>query len=75
MILSEPLVDESVAVGLFNLAEEPCKRTLSCNQLGLKDRQPVRYLWRQADVGWLTASFSAHVASPGVVLLPIWPES
>ena len=50
-ILSKPLDDGSLAVGLFNLSPTPRTITVKWSDLGVKGRQRVRDVWRQDDLG------------------------
>ncbi len=69
LILEKPLEDGSVAVGLFNLANEP--RVLSADWLGLglKGRQMVRDVWRQQNIGSFEKSYTSTVSAHGAVLI------
>ena len=50
-VLSKPLEDGALAVGLFNLAETKAKLTVKWEELGLKGRFRIRDVWRQKDIG------------------------
>ena len=68
------LADGSRAIGLFNLAQEPQKISVTWAQLGLTGSQRVRDLWRQKDLGVEKENFTATVGRHGVVLVRVWPE-
>ncbi len=68
-ILEKPLEDGSVAVGLFNLGEEPRSISVTLADLGLNGRWKVRDLWRQKPLGAVDQSLSAEVPDHGVALL------
>lgn len=65
------LEDGSRAVGLFNMAyvEQPVKANWKA--LGLADKQQVRDLWRQKDLGEFADGFEATVPAHGVVLVKV----
>jgi alpha-galactosidase len=76
-ILEKPLDDGSVAVGFFNLTPVPRSISAIWKELGLKERQTVRDVWRQHDLGSFADAFSAQVPSHGVELarfIPSHPE-
>jgi alpha-galactosidase len=68
-ILSKPLEDGALAVGLFNLAETDTKLSVKWDELGLKGRIHVRDVWRQKDIGDANDEFSADVGPHGVALV------
>jgi alpha-galactosidase len=70
-VLAKPLEDGSVAVGLFNLTRQP--RTMAANwkDIGARDLNWVRDLWRQQNVGHASAEFQTSVAPHGVALLRV----
>jgi alpha-galactosidase len=49
------------------------RKPLQWTDLKITGRETVRDLWRQKDLGAFEGSFSAPVASPGVVLVRIFP--
>jgi alpha-galactosidase len=61
----------SHAIGLFNLGEEPMKIKADFAELKLSNRQTVRDLWRQKDLGVFENSFETDVAPHGVVLMKL----
>jgi len=72
-VLVKPLVDGSVAVGLFNLSESPRTVAVTMADLGVTGPQRVRDLWRWSDVGTMVTSYSAAVGRHGVMLVRMWP--
>jgi alpha-galactosidase len=68
-VLSKPLADGTLAVGLFNLAEGKEKLTIKWTELGLKGRFHVRDVWRQKDIGDAAEEFSTEVGPHGVAYL------
>ncbi len=67
------LEDGSVAVGLFNRGEKTADVTAQFDALGLNERQKVRDLWRQKDLGEFRKSYSASVGRHGTVMVRMWP--
>jgi alpha-galactosidase len=70
-IWARPLYDGTIAVGLFNRGLAPARVEVDWTQLGLRGRQPVRDLWRRADLGVFAEKFSATVPRHGAVFLKI----
>jgi alpha-galactosidase len=68
-VLSKPLEDGALAVGLFNLATTPAKLTVKWDELGLKGRFRIRDVWRQKDIGDAAEEFSTEVGPHGVALI------
>lgn len=80
IIYAKQLDDGSFAVGLFNTGENPSTIVFKWKDYGdlprqLTDRQRVRDLWRQKDLGVFNGSFETNVFPHGVVLLRLIPES
>ena len=71
-LMFKPLADGSLAVGLCNRGELPCRITARWADLGLKGRQSVRDLWRQKDLGNFDGEFSSTVGRRGVVLVRVY---
>lgn len=69
MVLAKPMADGSLAVGIFNLGEEPREIAASWTELGLNGAVKVRDLWRQMDMGKADGSYSAWVNRHGVKLV------
>ena len=70
-VWARPLADGTTAVGLFNRGLAPKTVTVRWTELGLSGAQPVRDLWRRADLGWPFDAFSAVVPRHGVVLVKV----
>ena len=60
-------------MGLFNAGVTGATVTANWRDLKLTDKQDVRDLWRQKDLGLFTDKFEATVGPHGVVLLRISP--
>ncbi|HZD04390.1 MAG TPA: hypothetical protein VE173_05720, partial [Longimicrobiales bacterium] len=70
-VWARPLHDGTRAVGLFNRGLKPYDVTVRFADLGLSGPQPVRDLWRQADLGTSTDAFTAEVPRHGAMMLKI----
>jgi alpha-galactosidase len=68
LVMVKPLEDGSVAVGLFNLSEQPRRVAASFADLGLTGQKSVRDLWRQQDLAPASDSVSTEIERHGVVL-------
>jgi alpha-galactosidase len=68
-ILAKPMADGSLAVGLFNLAEDKRKLTADWSELGLEGPRIVRDVWRQKDIGTFDKQFTVDVNRHGVSLI------
>ena len=75
LVLAKPLVDGSLAVGLFNLDEFPRTLTISWQDLQCDGPQHVRDLWRQKDLGVFSERYTAEVGRHGVALIKIRPAA
>jgi alpha-galactosidase len=76
-IWAKPLLDGSIAVGLFNLGD--IKQRLigvAWETLGLHDRRPcrVRDLWNGEDLGVFTGDFTTRVGRHDAVLVRLTPQ-
>lgn len=75
-VWARPLWDGTLAVGLFNLADEPAEVSASLSQLNesfktsLAGDQPVRDLWNLKDLK-PSSTYSAQVPRHGMVFLKI----
>ena len=69
LILAKPLEDGSIAVGLFNLTEEPSSISATWKDLGRTGRQTVRDVWRQKNIGISEEKYESRVPPHGVVLV------
>jgi alpha-galactosidase len=68
------LADGTKSVGLFNTGDAPAQVTLDWKQAGLSDKQTLRDLWRQKDLGTFDVSYAAEVPAHGVILLKVSPQ-
>ena len=73
LVLAKGMQDGSLAVGLFNLSEEP--RTISANwqELGLNGRQRSRDVWRQKDLDPVEGKLTSDVLRHGVSMFRLFP--
>ena len=71
LVMLKPLEDGSVALGLFNLAEEPREVSAKWSELGISGKQRVRDLWRQRDAGAAEGEYQAKLARHGVILVTL----
>ena len=65
------LEDGTKVLGLFNLTDQYDLIRFHWNQLGVSEKQQVRDLWRQKDLGNFTGMFASKVAPHGVTLIKI----
>ena len=69
-IFAKTLEDGSLAVGLFNLSDQPKKgAVLSWTTLNVEGDYQVRDVWRQKDLGLHHDQMSTNIPAHGVVLL------
>ena len=68
LVMLKPLEDGSVAVGLFNLSEQPRRVAASFADLGLAGQKRVRDLWRQQDLAPVAGEVASQIERHGVVL-------
>jgi alpha-galactosidase len=68
------LDDGSLAAGLFNRGEVEKKVVVNWSDLGLTDKQIVRDLWRQKDLGECETQFTAAVGRHGALLIRLRPS-
>ncbi len=69
LILAKPLQDGSVAVGLFNLGEEPLTIAIDWKDVARSGKLTVRDVWRQHDIGLFADGFKSKVAAHDVALV------
>ncbi len=69
LMLKKPGKTGDHALGLCNNSESPADMTATWSALGLADKQQVRDLWREKDLGAYDTAFSARVPAHGVVLV------
>ncbi|MCX7820012.1 MAG: NPCBM/NEW2 domain-containing protein [Kiritimatiellae bacterium] len=72
-VWARPLADGSVAVGLFNLDEEPLEVEVRWGEVGIAGAWAVRDLWRGQDLGVSTNGWSMTVARHGAEMLRLTP--
>ncbi|MEO7931564.1 MAG: glycoside hydrolase family 27 protein [Chthoniobacterales bacterium] len=72
-VYMKPLVDGSVAVGIFNRSNVAETVTAKWSDLRLNGKCLVRDLWQQKDLGTFDQKFEAPVPAHGVVLVRIFP--
>jgi alpha-galactosidase len=71
-VWARPLSDGTMAVGLFNRAPVPMPVSVKFADIGLADKQPVRFLWTQKDLGIASKNaYETTVPRHGAVLLKI----
>ena len=73
-VLAKPMEDGSLAVGLFNLSEDPRPVAVTWADLGIQGSQRVRDVWRQKDAGEVTGRYSATLNRHGVALVRLSPR-
>jgi alpha-galactosidase len=74
VVVVRPLHDGSVAVGLFNRADQPQKISVKWADAGLTGApRRVRDLWKHENITFDGAAYSATVPTHGVVLLRVTP--
>jgi alpha-galactosidase len=72
VVIVRPLHDGSLALGLFNRAEQPQEISVTREVLGLAGKKLLaRDLWKHASVQLPAGSYQTVVPSHGVVLLKI----
>lgn len=77
-VLAKDLDDGSIAVGLFNLGNEPNEVKVTWQQLGISGQSRhagIRDLWRQKNLDSYADGFSAIVRPHGVILVKIIPAA
>lgn len=74
LIFAKRLADGSLAVGLFNLAEDPQELAVQWRELELVSPQRVRDVWRQKDIEVRGEKLSFSVAGHGVMMLRLFPQ-
>ncbi len=72
-IWSKPLQYGSFAIGLFNLEEIEQELSVQWKEIGLRDNQNVRDLWRQKDLGSYPTNFTIAVPRHGAALIKVTP--
>jgi alpha-galactosidase len=70
-VWAKDLEDGSLAVGLFNLSDQPATIAATWSALGLAGPRTVRDVWRQNDLGTFNDSFSSEIHPHGMRLLKL----
>jgi alpha-galactosidase len=70
-LMVKTLADGSIAVGLFNRGKKPSAVVCDWSDINLSDKQSVRDLWRQKELGIYMNNFTAEVPAEGVVMVKI----
>jgi alpha-galactosidase len=70
-IMVKNLEDGSKAVGLFNRGKNPSEVVVDLTSLKLSEKQLIRDIWHQKDLGVFNQKFSAEVPAQGVVMVKI----
>lgn len=70
-VWSRPLFDGTIAVGLFNRGFCPMEITARWSDIGVKEKQSVRDLWRRMELGEFEEEFTARVPAHGAVLVKV----
>ena len=74
LVLAKPMEDGSLAVGLFNLSEQPRTVAASWQDLGLTGRRRTRDVWRQVDLATTAGPLSAEIAPHGVKFVRLFGQ-
>ncbi len=72
LVINE-LADGTKAVGLFTQGEAPAPVAANWSAIGVKEKQLVRDLWRQPELGTFTNEFSAEIPRHGVSFVRLQP--
>jgi alpha-galactosidase len=70
-VWARPLEDGSIAAGLFNRGEKEDTVEARWAALSIQEKQIVRDLWRQKDIGIFENQFQAKVSAHGVIMVRI----
>jgi hypothetical protein len=63
------LQDGTKAIGIFNLSDSGMNAKINFADLKLAERQKLRDVWRQKDIGILDQNYASYISSHGVILL------
>jgi len=74
LVLSKPLEDGSVAVGLFNLTEAARTLSISWSDTGLRGNVTARDVWRQKNLAPSRDMYSVQVPRHGVAFLRLMAQ-
>ena len=72
LVMAKPMVDGSLAVGLFNLAEFDRPVSVSWKELGIRGPFRVRDIWRQKELGTAEDTYSENIGWHGAKLIRMW---
>jgi alpha-galactosidase len=72
-IYTKPLDDGGTAIGFFNRGTAEVAVSVKWSELNLAEKQAVRDLWRQQDLGVIDAKFETTVGPHGAVLIKATP--
>jgi hypothetical protein len=70
-VWKKALSSGEVAIGIFNVGEEPVVFDLSFEEIGLSGEWMVRDVWKQKDILWGATGYGAKINRHGVVLLKL----
>jgi alpha-galactosidase len=73
-VLAKPMVDGSLAVGVFNIGEKQARIQVTWAELGIQGQRRVRDLWRQKDIGQANGELSVEVNRHGVTMVRLFPR-
>ncbi len=73
-IMVKPMVDGSLAVGIFNLKDGVQEISIKWDQLQITGNKRVRDLWRQKDLGVFSDHFTTEIQPHGVSMIRIFNE-
>jgi alpha-galactosidase len=65
----KPLVNDEIAVGLYNRSDSPLDITLTLSELGIKGEVKARDLWSHEDLGPFNNEITRHVDTHGLAIL------
>jgi hypothetical protein len=70
-IWAKPMLDGSIALGLFNKSEQPIYVPVDLQDLGLKGKPEMRDLWTQTDLGKVRGHFEMKVYPHGARMITL----
>jgi len=70
-LMVKNMADGSKAIGLFNRGKKEAAVSVDWKELQVSDKQHVRDLWHQKDLGIFAEKFIANVPAQGVVMVRI----
>lgn len=75
LVLAKPLEDGALAVGLFNLTDQPQRLEIPLEALRLKPGAGVREAWRQRDLPAAADTLGAEIPAHGVAVFRLTPKA